>query len=66
MDQDSCFFRDSDGETVEIGYYFDEIAVTSSTLLSYRVDSGGSFPVDLDRRKVWYNSNYIGNYIPGR
>ena len=50
LDQESCFFRDEDGEHVEGGYYFDEIALGSNfILLDFR---GGYFPYDLSRRKV--------------
>lgn len=51
LDQESCFFRDEDGENVELGYYFDEIALLSAT--DYFAEfNGGYFPADLNRRKV--------------
>lgn len=50
LDQESCFFRDEDGENVEGGFYFNEIAIGSNfLLLDFR---GGYFPYDLSRRKV--------------
>lgn len=56
-DQDSCFFRDSDGESVEGGYYFEELAIVETPLdiAVFAVFMGGSFPFDLDRRKVCVN-----------
>lgn len=50
LDQESCFFRDEDGEQVEGGYYFDEILV--GTLGFIPRFTAGSFPMDLERRKV--------------
>lgn len=51
LDQESCFFRDEDGEHVENGHYFEELALLSATEVNL-VFNGGYFPQDLDRRKV--------------
>lgn len=50
LDQESCFFRDEDGEHVDGGHYYDEVASGSNYFL---VDfNGGYYPHDLTRRKV--------------
>lgn len=56
-DQDSCFFRDSDGESVEGGHYFEELAVVEAPLsiTFFPLFMGGFFPYDLGRRKVCVN-----------
>lgn len=53
LDQESCFFRDEDGEHVEGGYYFDELYegpfggfITLFTT--------GFYPVGSERRKVCF------------
>lgn len=50
LDQESCYFRDEDGEHVEGGYYFDEVLVGTLGILP--LFTTGSFPMDLERRKV--------------
>lgn len=51
LDEESCFFTDGDGDTVERGYFFEEIAIISDTSVS-PLFTGGYFPHDPDRRKV--------------
>lgn len=53
-DQESCFFRDIDGESVEGGYYFEELAIFETLVGTsfFVIFLGGFFPFDLDRRKV--------------
>lgn len=51
LDEESCYFADGDGDIVERGYYFEEIAIISATSVA-PVFTGGYFPHDKDRRKV--------------
>lgn len=50
LDQESCFFRDEDGERVDGGHYYDEVAAGSDYFLV--TFTGGYYPHDLTRRKV--------------
>lgn len=53
LDTTSCFFADADGEEVEHGHYFETVRSSDSTGSdSDIIFNGGSFPVDLTRRKV--------------
>lgn len=51
LDEESCYFADGDGGTVERGYFFQEIAIISDTSVA-PMFNGGYFPQDPDRRKV--------------
>ena len=65
LDETSCFFIDDDGEKIEHGHYFEELAwtvryfwtVSSNYLYSsdtdvHEVFNGGDFVYDTSRRKV--------------
>lgn len=57
LDETSCFFLDDDGEEIEHGYYFEELAMASSGTAAV-IFKGGDFPVDLTRRKVSKSTIY--------
>lgn len=53
LDETSCFFEDESGEEVEHGYYFNDIEVVGVESSALSTDfRGGSFPIDLTRRKI--------------
>lgn len=50
MDETSCFFIDGDGEEIQHGYYFDEVAMDSENV--FVISTGSDFYFDMTRRKV--------------
>lgn len=59
LDETSCFFIDDDGEEVDHGYYFDELAILSLSATSEASESrifasfnDGDFSSYPERRKV--------------
>ncbi|CAM9868950.1 unnamed protein product, partial [Ascophyllum nodosum] len=72
LDETSCFFIDDDGEKIEHGHYFEELAwtvryfwtVSSNYLYSsdtdvHEVFNGGDFVYDTSRRKVIQYINLV-------
>lgn len=55
LDETSCFFAEADGSEIEHGHYLDEFAFLSyphsygNAAVAF---NGGSFPVNMTRRKV--------------